>query len=126
MAISLNGTVNGLPADRLPIGYTPPVVTTINDFHYRYDVVIPIAVTGTVASSAIASMTAIVSATSTAVTAILTADFLSTGSTVTAYAVINDIGSTFAPTNNNTSMTYLLSATTNQYLVNTTIFVKSI
>jgi len=125
MAVVNNGTVNGLPADRLPSGYTPSAVVTIPDFMWRYDVVIPIAVTGTVASTASASMTAIVTATSTAVTAILNADFLATA-TVTAYSIINDIGSTFTPTNNNTTMSYLLSATTNQYLVNTTIFVKAI
>jgi hypothetical protein len=124
MAITLNGTQNALPADRLPSGYTLPTVTTVPDFHWRYDVVIPITVAGTVASTASASMTAIVSATNTAVSAILTADYLSSA-TVVAYAVINDIGSNFTPTNNNTSMSYLLSATTNQYLVSTTIFVKA-
>jgi hypothetical protein len=125
MAITLNGTVNALPVDRLPSGYTVPTVTTIADFQWRYDVVIPITVSGTVASTASASMTAIVSATNTAVSAILAADYLATA-TVTAYAVINDIGSNFTPTSNATTMSYLLSATTNQYLVNTTIFVKAI
>lgn len=125
MAITLNGTQNALPDDRIPSGYTRPTVTTINDFMWRYDVVIPIAVSGNVASTASASMTAIVSATNTAVSAILTADYLSTA-TVTAYAVINDIGSNFSPTNNTTSMSYLLSGTTNSYLVATTIFVKAL
>ena len=125
MAITLNGTVNAIPEDRIPAGYTRPTVTAIADFHWRYDIVIPIAVSGTVASTASASMTAIVTATNTAITAILNADFLGTA-TVTAYSIINDIGSTFTPTNNNTTMSYLLSATTNQYLVSTTIFVKAI
>ena len=125
MAITLNGTVNALPDEHIPAGYTRPTVTTISDFHYRYDLVIPIAVSGTVTSTASASMTAIVSATNTAVSAILSADYLASA-TVTAYAVINDIGSNFTPTHNNTTMAYLLSATTNQYLVSTTIFVKAI
>ena len=125
MAITLNGTVNALPDDKIPAGYTRPTVTTISDFHYRYDLVIPIAVSGTVTSTASASMTAIVTATNTAVLAILNADYLASA-TVTAYAVINEIDSNFTPTNNNTSMAYLLSATTNQYLVSTTIFVKAI
>lgn len=125
MAVVNNGTQNALPEDRIPAGYTRPMVTAIADFMWRYDVVIPIAVSGTVASTASASMTAIVTATNTAITAILNADFLSTA-TVTAYSIINDIGSNFTPTNNNTSMTYLLSGTTNQYLVSTTIFVKAI
>ena len=125
MAITLNGTVNALPVDRLPSGYSVPAVTTISDFHYRYDLVIPITVSGTVASTASASMTAIVSATNTAVSAILAADYLSTA-TVTAYAVITDIGSNFTPTSNATTMSYLLSATTNSYLVSTTIYVKAV
>jgi len=125
MAITLNGTQNALPDDRIPSGYTRPTVTAITDFHYRYDLVIPITVSGNVASTASASMAAIVTATNTAVSAILAADYLSTA-TVTAYAVINDIGSNFSPTNNTTSMNYLLSATTNSYLVSTTIFVKAI
>ena len=125
MAITLNGTINALPIDRLPAGYTPPTVTAIADFMWRYDVVIPITVSGTVTSTASASMTAIVTATNSAVSSILAADYLSTA-TVTAYAVITDIGSNFTPTNNNTSMSYLLSATTNQYLVSTTIYVKAI
>jgi hypothetical protein len=125
MAITLNGTQNALPEDRIPVGYTRPNVTAISDFHYRYDLVIPIAVSGTIASTASATMTAIVTATNTAVQAILTADYLSTAN-VTAYAVINDIGSNFSPTDNNTTMTYLLSSTTNSYLVRTTIFVKAI
>jgi len=125
MAITLNGTQNALPEDRIPAGYTRPTVTAISDFHYRYDLVIPIAVSGTIASTASATMTAIVTATNTAVQAILTADYLSTAN-VTAYAVINDIGSNFSPTDNNTTMTYLLSSTTNSYLVRTTIFVKAI
>jgi len=125
MAITLNGTQNALPDDRIPAGYTRPTVTTVPDFHYRYDVVIPIAVAGTVAATASASMAAIVTATNTAVQTIMTGDFLSTA-TGNAYAVINDIGSNFSPSNNTTSMSYLLSATTNQYLVSTTIFVKAL
>jgi hypothetical protein len=125
MAITLNGTMNALPEDRIPAGYTRPSVTTISDFMWRYDVVIPINVSGTVASAPKASMENIVTATNTEVLAILTADYLSTA-TVTAYAVINDIDSNFTPTNNNGTLSYLKSATTNQYLVSTTIYVKVI
>lgn len=123
MAVVNNGTVNALPADKLPSGYTLPTVTTIPDYHYRYDTVIPIAVSGTVASTASATMSAIVTATSTAVKAILDADYLATA-TVTGYAVITDLTTNFAPTPNSTSMTYLLSGTTNSYLVSVTIYVK--
>jgi len=124
MAVVNNGTVNALPADRLPSGYTLPTVTTVPDFHYRYDTVIPITVSTTVQSTASATMTQIVTNTSTAVKAILDADYLATA-TVVGYAVINDIQSNFTPTSNATTMSYLLSATVNQYLVSVTIFVKA-
>lgn len=124
MAITLNGTQNGLPADRLPSGYTPPTVTTVPDFHYRYDTVIPITVSTTVQSTASATMSTIVTNTNTSISTLLGLDFLSTA-TVVAYAVINDIQSNFTPTTNATSMSYLLSATVNQYLVSVTIFVKA-
>lgn len=124
MAITLNGTQNALPDDRLPSGYTRPTVTAVSDFHYRYDVVVPLVFSTTATSTASATMTAIVTATNTAVLAILTADYLSTA-TVTSFAVINDITTNLAlPTP--TSTTYLLSGTTPSYLVNTTIFVKAL
>jgi hypothetical protein len=124
MAITLNGTVNALAPDRLPSGYTPPTVTTVPDFHYRYDVVVPLVFSTTATSTASATMSAIVTATNTAVSAILTADFLSTA-TVTAYAVINELTTNLAlPTP--TSTTYLLSGTTPSYLVSVTIFVKAL
>ena len=124
MAITLNGTQNALPADRLPSGYTAPVVTTIPDFMWRYDVQIPLVFSTTATTSnPVTTMTAIVSGTNTAVQAILTADYLSTA-TVTAFAVINDITTNLAlPTT--TSTTYLTNVTPS-YLVNTTIFVKAI
>lgn len=124
MAITLNGTVNALAPDRLPAGYTPPTVTTVPDFHYRYDVVVPLVFSTTATSTASATMTAIVTATNTAVSAILAADFLSTA-TVTAYAVINELTTNLAlPTP--TSTTYLLSGTTPSYLVSVSIFVKAL
>lgn len=125
MAVVNNGTVNALPEDRIPAGYTRPTVTTISDFHWRYDTVVTVAVSGTVASTATATMSAIVTGTSSAVTTILNADFLGTA-TVTAYSVINDLTTNFAPSLNNTSMSYLLSATTNSYLVSVTIYVKAV
>lgn len=124
MAITLNGTQNGLPADRLPAGYTAPVVTAINDFMYRYDVVVPLVFSTTATTSnPVTTMTAIVSGTNTAIQAILTADYLSTA-TVTSYAVINDITTNLGlPTP--TSTTYLTNVTPS-YLVSVTIFVKAI
>lgn len=121
MAIVVNGTVNGIPAEKLPVGYTPPTVTIIPDYHYRYDVIIPLVWSTTAQSTAINSMTTIVSGTNTAVTNLLVLDFLSTA-TVTAYAVINSIDTNLNPN----SSTYLLSGSTPSYLVSATIFVKAL
>jgi hypothetical protein len=121
MAIVVNGTVNAIPAEKLPVGYTPPTVTIIQDFQYRYDVVIPLVFSTTATSTAVNTMTAIVTATNSAVIALLALDFLATA-TVTSYAVINSIDTNLA----NTTSTYLLSTTTPSYLVSVTIFVKAI
>lgn len=122
MAIVVNGTVNNLPASQLPTGYTPPVVTLISDYHYRYDVVIPLVWATTVTNvSPSVNMTAIVTATNTAVTALLALDFLATA-TVTAYSVINGLSNT-----NDVSNPNVLSSSVPQSLnVYTTIFVKTV
>lgn len=121
MAITLNGTLNGLPPDRLPVGYTPPTVTVISDYHWRYDLQIPLVFSTTATTSnQVTTMTAIVSGTNTAVSAILAADYLSTA-TVTAYAIINDLNTNLNPA----STTYLTNVTPS-YLVSVTIFVKAI
>ena len=121
MAIVVNGTVNAIPAEKIPAGYTLPIVTLIPDFHYRYDVVIPLVFSTTATTSnPVTTMTALVSATNTAVASLLALDFLATAN-VTAYAVINSIDTNL----NNNSTTYLTNVTPS-YLVSTTIFVKSI
>jgi len=122
MAIVVNGTINSIPSEKLPIGYTPPTVTLIPDYHYRYDVVVPLVWSTTAnTSNPITSMTNIVTGTNTAVTTLLGLDFLSTA-TVTAYAVINSIDTNLNPN----STTYLIGATTPSYLVSATIFVKAV
>jgi hypothetical protein len=121
MAIVVNGTVNAIPAEKLPVGYTPPTVTIIEDFQYKSEVVIPLVFSTTATGTAVNTMTAIVTATNNAVVTLLGLDFLSTA-TVTAYAVINSIDTNLS----NASRTYLLSTTTPSYLVSVTIFVKAI
>lgn len=125
MAIVNNGTLNGLPSERLPIGYTLPTVTLVSDFQYKFNTTVTLSVSTTVLSTAVTTMAAIVTATNTAVSAILAADFLASA-TVTAYAVINNLTTNFAPTKNNTAQTFLLDSTTNSYLVSVSIYVKSI
>ena len=124
MALVLNGTQNGLSVDRLPSGYTPPVVAAVTDFNYVNSRVITIAFSGTAASTASASMTAIVTATNTAISTLLSADFTIASKAVTAYGVITDISTNLVPKDNSVTMTYLLSGTTPSYLVSVNIYAK--
>lgn len=125
MAITVNGVLNALPVDMLPIGYILPNIATFADFQYRYDVVIPLTAIDELDSNANGTMLNIMADLSDAIANILALDFLATA-TVTAYGVLTDISTRHTPSNNNTTMAYLLSGTTNQYLLSTTIFVKSV
>ena len=124
MPLTLNGTQNGLSADRLPSGYTPPVVSAVTDFNYVNSRVVTLAFSGTAASTASASMSAIVTATNTAISTLLSADFTIASKTVTAYAVITEISTNLVPRDNSVTMTYLLSGTTPSYLVSVNIYAK--
>jgi hypothetical protein len=42
MALTNNGTVNNLPADQLPTGYTRPTVTTFTDYQWTYRVTLSV------------------------------------------------------------------------------------
>jgi hypothetical protein len=125
MAIVNNGTLNGLAPERLPIGYTLPTATVILDYHYKINTVISLQVSATALSTAVATMGAIVTGTNSAISTFLTANYLSTAN-ITAYSIINNLTTNFAPSKNNTSQTFLKSATTNSYLVSVTIYVKAI
>jgi len=125
MAITVNGVLNALPVDMLPIGYILPNPSTFADYQYRYDVVIPLTVSGEVDNTANGTMVNIFQSLNGEIQSILAADFLASA-TVTAYGVATDISTRYTPSNNDTSMAYLLSGTTNQYLLTTTIFVKSV
>ena len=121
MAVVNNGTVNGLPADRLPVGYTAPVVTTVPDFHYRYDTTVVLSWATTITSATPSTnMTAIVSATTSAVTAIITADFISSAN-ILAYSIINGLENT----NDAKIPTNLSSGVPQSLNVSVTIFVKA-
>lgn len=124
MALTLNGTKNALSEDKLPVGYTPPTVTAVTDYNYVNSKVITLAVSGIVTSTAVATMTAIVAGANSAISTLLSADFTVASKTVTAFGVITDITTNFAPTLNNTSQSYLLSGTTNSYLVSVIIYAK--
>jgi hypothetical protein len=123
MALTLNGTQNALPIDRLPSGYTAPTVTAVTDYNYVNSKVITLVFSTTATSTASATMTAIVTATNTAISTLLTADLAVSTKTVTAYGVITEITTNLAlPTT--TSTTYLLSGTTPSYLVSVNIYAK--
>ena len=125
MAIVNNGTLNGLPAEKLPIGYTLPTATLIPDFHYIKSHVVSLPVSSTASSTAVATMGAIVSGVTTAVTTLLNAELL-TSATITGYTVINSLTTTFAPSKNNTTQAFLNKNTALNYLVRVTIYIKAI
>lgn len=125
MAIVNNGTLNGLPTERLPVGYTLPTATLIPDFHYVRSRVVSLPVSSTAQSTAVATMGAIVSGVTTAVTTLLNAELL-TSATITGYTVINSLTTSFAPTNNNVTQGFLNKNTVNNYLVQVTIYIKAI
>lgn len=122
MAIIVNGTVNNLPVSQLPTGYTPPTITRILDFHYRYDVMIPLTWSTIINSTnPITNMTSIVTGVNNAVTTLLSLDFLATA-TVTAYAVINGLDINI----NTSDPTHLTNAYSPGFEVQVTVFVKSV
>lgn len=122
MAIVNNGTLNGLPAEKLPSGYTLPTVTTISDFMYRYDHEVSIVTANVLTNvSPATNMATMVTATNTAVTAILAADFLATA-TVTAYSVITGLEFNLG----NPSPKNFSNAITPSYLVSVTTYVKAV
>jgi hypothetical protein len=123
MAISFYGTQNALPADILPIGYTLPVIDAFQDFTYQYDLVISVDV-DIRDTTAVNTMNNIISFLNEQVLIILQADFKSSAKVET-YGKLTDISTRHTPSNNNTSMEYLLSATTNQYLLSVTIYARN-
>ena len=87
MAITVNGVINALPVDMLPIGYTLPTVTTFADFQYRYDVVIPVSIANGSAANSNDAMINVIDYLQEEIETILAADFLASA-TVTASALI--------------------------------------
>lgn len=92
MALTNNGTSVYLNSSILPAGYTPPVITKFTDHKYKYEnAVMAIAKSGVENANKVTTFTALVAAITTAVSAMVTADYNVSGLTVTAYANLKTV-----------------------------------
>lgn len=87
MALTNNGTAVFILDSYLPVGYSKPTVTKVADAEYKYaDAVFSIAKSGVQNATAATTFANLVTALTAAISAMITADFDTTGLTVTAYA----------------------------------------
>ena len=125
MALTVLGVNNELSPDIVPKSHTLPAYVQVPaTWDYRYDLVIPMNVSsggGSVNQTMILINEFLIAQVET----IVTADFDTENDIVTAWGDWTDISTRHTPTNNDTSMQYLLSATVNQYLLSATIYVNS-
>ena len=92
MALSNKGTVVNVNNNKIPSGYTKPVVATFDDAESIYiNRSISIAKAGVENANEVTTFTAIIAAITTAVTALITADYDIAGNTVDVYASVKDI-----------------------------------
>ena len=120
MALVNNGTAVFIDAAYLPVGYIKPIVTKFADSEYKdADVVVTIAKSGVVNANAVTTFTALVSAITAAVSAIVTADFNVAGLTVTAFSNLKVV------TTNNDLAGVLYTNGTLNYVCTVDIFVKT-
>lgn len=91
MALTNNGSVVEVNDNKIPSGYTKPTVTTFDDDESKYvNRSISVAKSGVENANEVTTFTAIIAAITTAVSALITADYDVTN-TVAAYAVVKDI-----------------------------------
>jgi hypothetical protein len=125
MALTVLGVNNKLSPDIVPKTHTlPEYVQVPSAWDYRYDLVIPMNVSSG-GANVNQTMILINEFLIAQVGTIVSADFDTDNDTVTAWGDWTDISTRHTPTNNDTSMQYLLSATVNQYLLSATIYVNS-
>lgn len=125
MALTVLGVNNQLSPDIVPKTHTlPQYVQFPSAWEYRYDLVIPMNVSSG-GGNANQTMILIYEYLLAEIATIVSADFDTENDTVTAWGDWTDISTRHTPTNNDTSMQYLLSATTNQYLLSVTIYVTT-
>jgi hypothetical protein len=124
MAITNNGTVNGLQTAWLPSGYTRPTVTKVTDYQYTYPLTLNV-LKATVENATKATTMANIIANATIgitkqITDILAADYLASA-TVTAHAEWTGIKSNIE----SDATTDLLNATAVSYVCTVILYVKA-
>jgi hypothetical protein len=120
MALTNAGTAVYLEDANLPSGYTRPTVVKFSDHEYKYEnAILTIAKSGVENASKATTFTQLVSAITTAVSAMVTADYNVSGLTVGAYANLKYVDDNF----NMAGVLYTNGAI--NYICTVDIFVKT-
>ena len=120
MALTNAGTAVYLDAAQMPEGYSVPTVTKFTDHEYKYeDAVVTVAKSGVQNANKVTTFTALIAAITTAVSAMVTADFNVSGLTVNCYANVK-----YIYTNHDLAGVLYTSGAIN-YLCQVDIFVKT-
>lgn len=120
MALTNVGTAVYLDDANIPAGYTRPTITKFSDHEYKYEnAVLTIAKSGVENANKITTFTALVAAITSAVSAMVTADYNVSALTVRAYANLKYIEDNL----NMTGVLYTNGAI--NYICTVDIFVKT-
>lgn len=126
MAITNNGTVNGLVAAALPSGYTLPTVTTFTDYQYSRTLSLSVLKSTVENATATTTMANIIANATVGITKqitdILALDYLATA-TVTAYAEITHLTLNLAEVHGNADY---LKNTAASYVCTVQLYVKAL
>lgn len=127
MAIINNGTVNKLPAEQLPSGYTSPTVTTFTDYEYRRTLTLSVLKSTVETATPATTMTAIFNNSTIGINKqiadIIAADYLTTPA-VTTFAELYSLTTNIAQTSP-TDTTYL-NNTPVSYVCTVVLYVKAV
>lgn len=125
MAITNNGTVNSLPTNQIPAGYTRPTVTTFTDFEYTSILSLTVLKATVENATASTTMTNIIGDAAIGITKkitdILAADYLASA-TVEAYADFIELSNNFSSLDGKADF---LKTTANSYQCKVILYVKT-
>jgi hypothetical protein len=125
MAVVINGVVNGMSSDKLPVGYAPPTVTQFTDYEYVRQLklnVLKNTVENAVPSTTLTNIfnNATIGLVK-QITDIVTLDYINTLNVV-AFGVLSELRVNIEP--DQVDFTYLKNPTTN-YVAYVTLYVKT-
>ncbi len=110
MALVNNGLKVSITSNQLPSGYTKPSVTEFTDQEYERDYVATIAKSAVEDANEVTAFTALVAAINTAIAALITADYDTSGLTVTIWSEFTILATNFTLGNSlykNTAVNYI-------------------